>query len=1013
MGETTPTVTIPPTATIMETRRTISPYDLSAADNPGAVISHPLLKGTNYDEWAIGIKTALCSRKKFGFLDGSIPPPSDDSSDLEDWWTINALLVSWLKMSIDPVLRSNISHRDVAQDLWENLKKRFSETNGPRIQQLKTELACCKQRGLAIEAYFGKLNKIWDSLAAYRPLRSCTCGKCVCDVGAKQELDREEDKVYQFLYGLDDTLFRTVRSSLVSRQPIQPLEEVYNIVRQEEDMRRQGQSDDQQEITAFAAQTRFPRRDEKDKGVLCKHCNRGGHPSESCYALIGYPEWWGERPRSRSMQTRGRGSSSTTGATGRGRGTPSFANAVRVNASPTPERANHVITDQDRDGVTGLSDEQWRALVALLNGGKNTTTETLTGMNSLPYWILDTGASHHITGNFAMLTNVRDMAPVIVILADGHEKISVKEGTVHLGSGLILQSVFYVEGFQSDLISLGQLMDENRCVVQMADHFLVVQDRTSRMVIGAGKREGGTFLFHGVETVAAVTTRTAYDLWHNRMGHQAPKIVGLLPAVSFSISSEISNKACDVCLRAKQTRACFPTSLNKTTSIFQLVHCDLWGPYRTSSHSGARYFLTIVDDFSRAVWLYLLVDKTEAPIQLKNFINLVERQFEKQVKTIRSDNGTEFICLSEYFQGKGIVHETSCVGTPQQNGRVERKHRHILNVARALRFTANLPIEFWGECIITAGYLINRTPNQLLQGSTPYERLHNSAPPYDHLRVFGSLCYAHNQGHKGDKFAPRGKRCIFVGYPHGKKGWRLYDLEKKAFFVSRDVVFCETEFPFLTRTKQRNEEDDDFVGSNLSTPIFSPIIIEEPIVGPISSGPVMAQTETPPSDPDTSPSPSPPPTPPSPTHTTSPPVSHTTVDPPDENLDDSDDVGTSTVIPENPPEILGRGHRRKQAPVTLRNFVTNAVNVALLPGGGTSATSLYPISSYITSSRFAPRHQAYQVAVIKMVEPKSYRYAVTDSNWRIAMGSEIKALELNQTWDLVDLPPGKKALGCK
>jgi len=81
-------------------------------------------------------------------------------------------------------------------------------------------------------------------------------------------------------------------------------------------------------------------------------------------------------------------------------------------------------------------------------------------------------------------------------------------------------------------------------------------------------------------------------------------------------------------------------------------------------------------------------------VNLCNFIALVERQFNKQVKTVRSDNGTEFIYLGNYFHKHGIMHETSCARTPQQNGRVERKHRHILNVARALRFQANLPIEF-------------------------------------------------------------------------------------------------------------------------------------------------------------------------------------------------------------------------------------------------------------------------------------------------------------------------------
>lgn len=105
-----------------EVRRTILPYDLTAADNPGAVISHPLLTGVNHDEWACGIKTALSSRKKFGFLDETISRLAEGSPDLDDWLKIQALLVSWIKMTIDSALRSNISHRDVAKDLWDHLK---------------------------------------------------------------------------------------------------------------------------------------------------------------------------------------------------------------------------------------------------------------------------------------------------------------------------------------------------------------------------------------------------------------------------------------------------------------------------------------------------------------------------------------------------------------------------------------------------------------------------------------------------------------------------------------------------------------------------------------------------------------------------------------------------------------------------------------------------------------------------------------------------------------------------
>ncbi|KAK2965325.1 hypothetical protein RJ640_013788 [Escallonia rubra] len=164
-------------------RKTISPYDLTTNDNPGIIITQVQLKGENYDEWARSIQTALRARKKFGFIEGTIKRPDENSSDLEDWWTINSLLVSWIRNTIEPTLRSIISHVEVAHDLWTDIKERFSVVNGPRIQQLKTELADCKQKGLTIVNYYGKLKMIWDELANFEQMPTCKCGKCTCDLG--------------------------------------------------------------------------------------------------------------------------------------------------------------------------------------------------------------------------------------------------------------------------------------------------------------------------------------------------------------------------------------------------------------------------------------------------------------------------------------------------------------------------------------------------------------------------------------------------------------------------------------------------------------------------------------------------------------------------------------------------------------------------------------------------------------------------------------------------------------
>ena len=140
--------------------KTITPYDLSSNDNPRAVISQPLLNGLNYDEWAINFRMALSSLKNFGFLDGSLPKPAADSTYLEDWIANNHLIVGWIKQTIEPKIRSSISTREIAKDLWDIIKKRYSIKSGARLQQLRNSLANCKQNGTSIDEYFGRLTKI-------------------------------------------------------------------------------------------------------------------------------------------------------------------------------------------------------------------------------------------------------------------------------------------------------------------------------------------------------------------------------------------------------------------------------------------------------------------------------------------------------------------------------------------------------------------------------------------------------------------------------------------------------------------------------------------------------------------------------------------------------------------------------------------------------------------------------------------------------------------------------------
>ena len=178
---------------------------------------------------------------------------------------------------------------------------------------------------------------------------------------------------------------------------------------------------------------------------------------------------------------------------------------------------------------------------------------------------------------------------------------------------------------------------------------------------------------------------------------------------------------CEVCQLAKHTRNTYSPRSYKPSHPFSLIHGDIWGPFRIPSMTGARWFLLLVDDHTRLCWTFLMKEKSETKHIFQQFHVMVKTQFRAEIQILKTDNAKDFFnsSLGPYLKSHGVVQQSSCVDTPQQNGVAERKNCHVLEVARSLLFQTHLPKKFWGEAILTATYLINRMPSRILKFRSP------------------------------------------------------------------------------------------------------------------------------------------------------------------------------------------------------------------------------------------------------------------------------------------------------
>ena len=266
--------------------------------------------------------------------------------------------------------------------------------------------------------------------------------------------------------------------------------------------------------------------------------------------------------------------------------------------------------------------------------------------------------------------------------------------------------------------------------------------------------------------------------------------IGYIPPLSF-----FDFQICEHCIYGKQIRKTSPSLDRKQLLPLELVLSDVCGPMPTKSLGGSSYFVTFIDDSTRKVWLYGLQSKDQVFSTFQKFLSMVENQYGRQLKSIRIDNGGEYVSheFINFCDKRGIKRQLTAPYTPNQNGVAERINRMIREKVTYMLSMAGLTPSFWAEVAITAVHLINLSPSAPLDNQIPKELWTGKMPHYAHLRVFGCKAYAHVPKELRQKLDPKSQKCIFIGYgTEGEMGYRLWNPESHKVIRSSHVIFNES-----------------------------------------------------------------------------------------------------------------------------------------------------------------------------------------------------------------------------
>ncbi|GJY37100.1 ribonuclease H-like domain-containing protein [Tanacetum coccineum] len=551
-----------------------NPLHLHPNDSAALTIVSVKLKETeNYHVWSNAMLLDLEGRNKTGFIDGSCRRSNVDEVLGRQWDRVNAVVLGWILNSITEELFLGQIFSKRARHVWEELKETYDKVDGSVTFNLHHKIHTLKQNGSTLADYYHSLNALWKQFDCLIELPRCTC-HAADDFKKHNQLM----KLMQFLMGLDDS-YMSIRSSILSRETLPVFEMLcYYISEESKGLFSSSLLVSQRSQTAaFASnvpnRTNFQRgqtsnnnsrpmsannsgprpnnanmnRQSGGSGLVCENCGFNGHTIDRCFKLIGYPADFGKKRNGQNFKGKSVSNHSASGS--------------NVSSGFTDEQLSTLISLIKDNSISGKI-VQANMAGTVVNNSKifNDNFDKFFCSNAnlkskvvASRKIVDSGANQHMTDSDKGLYNVHDISHLKIKVAhpNGTETFISKIGSLKLPNGLILFELNNCYG----IVSCGGL------------YYLDCEG------INCNK-----------SSVHIQSCLSQHD-WHCRLGHPADPVLGVLKP-ELKIDNTKQTEYCETCQRAKQTREPFPLSDHTSSSLGDLVHLDLWGPYKVTSSEG-------------------------------------------------------------------------------------------------------------------------------------------------------------------------------------------------------------------------------------------------------------------------------------------------------------------------------------------------------------------------------------------------------------------------------------------